>query len=98
MLTHIYKKAGVPLRDVKSVADEMEEEILKVVTEGELHGAVDEEEKEMIESVIELTDTRVEEIMTPRTDVEAISQTDDHDTILETIRYHFALIHHFCTQ
>lgn len=82
----IRRLAGVPIRDAKSHADELEQEILHAVTEGELHGAVDEEEKEMIESVIELTDTRVEEIMTPRTDIIALPKDSDLDTVLTTIR------------
>ncbi|MCH8966153.1 MAG: DUF21 domain-containing protein, partial [Planctomycetes bacterium] len=68
----VRRLTGVPIRDAQSYADELEQEILDVVSEGERHGAVDEEEKEMIESVIELTDTRVEEIMTPRTEILAI--------------------------
>ena len=82
----VRRLAGVPTRDAKSYADELEQEILDAVSEGERHGAVDEEEKEMIESVIELTDTRVEEIMTPRTEVVAIPKDADRDKVLETIR------------
>jgi CBS domain containing-hemolysin-like protein len=74
------------VRDAKSYADELEQQILEMVSEGELHGAVDEEEKEMIESVIELTDTRVEEIMTPRTDVVAIPRDASLDEVLGTVR------------
>ena len=43
----VRRLAGVPLRDEKSYADELEQEILKVVSEGELHGAVDEEENDL---------------------------------------------------
>ncbi|UCC30390.1 MAG: HlyC/CorC family transporter [Phycisphaerales bacterium] len=82
----VRRLSGVPVRDAKSFADELEQEILNAVSEGERHGAVDEEEKEMIESVIELTDTRVEEIMTPRTDVVAVRKDADLDTVLEAIR------------
>jgi putative hemolysin len=82
----VRRLAGVPHRDAQSFADELEQEILHAVSEGELHGAVDEEEKEMIESVIELTDTRVAEIMTPRTDVVALPKDADPTTVLETIR------------
>lgn len=82
----VRRLAGVPMRDAKSYADELEQEILDAVSEGERHGAVDEEEKEMIESVIELTDTHVEEIMTPRTDIVAIPKDCDLTTVLETIR------------
>ena len=82
----IRRLAGVPVRDARSYADELEQEILDVVSEGERHGAVDEEEKEMIESVIEFGDTRVEEIMTPRTEVEALPKEASLETVLETIR------------
>ena len=82
----VRRLAGAPVRDEKSFADELEQEILSVVSEGERHGAVDEEEKEMIESVIELGDTRVEEIMTPRTDVVAIPKDAVLDDVLDTVR------------
>jgi CBS domain containing-hemolysin-like protein len=82
----VRRLSGVPVRDAQSYADELEQEILNVVSEGERHGAVDEEEKEMIESVIEMTDTRVEEIMTPRTEVVALPKDADLDTVLQTIR------------
>lgn len=82
----IRRLAGAPIRDAKSHADELEQEILHAVSEGELHGAVDEEEKEMIESVIELSDTRVEEIMTPRTDIIALPKDADLDAVLATVR------------
>ena len=82
----VRRLAGVPVLDARSYAEELEREILHAVSEGELHGAVDEEEKEMIESVIELTDTDVEEIMTPRTDIVAIPKDIDLDGVLQTIR------------
>jgi CBS domain containing-hemolysin-like protein len=66
-------------------AERMEQEILDAVSEGELHGAVDEEQKEIIESVFELHDTHVSEIMTPRTDIVAISTDATLDRARETI-------------
>ena len=50
----------------------LEQEILDAVSEGEAHGAVDEEQADMIESVVELPDTDVEAIMTPRTEIVAV--------------------------
>jgi CBS domain containing-hemolysin-like protein len=82
----VRRLAGVPARDAKSFADELEQEILNAVSEGELHGAVGEEEKEMIESVIELGDKRAEEIMTPRTDIVAVPVTAERAAVLEIIR------------
>jgi CBS domain containing-hemolysin-like protein len=52
--------------------ERMEHEILEAVSEGEASGAVDEEQKEIIESVFELNETDVAAIMTPRTDINAV--------------------------
>lgn len=82
----VRRLAGVPVQDANSFADELEQEILAAVSEGERHGAVDEQEKEMIESVIELTDTRVEEIMTPRTEIIALAQGTPLEKVLSLIR------------
>jgi putative hemolysin len=84
--TILRRLAGAPVLDAQSAADELEQEILDVVSEGELHGAVDEEEKEMIESVIELGDTHVVEIMTPRTEIAALPAEADLPAVLDMIR------------
>lgn len=63
----------------------IEREILDAVSEGEAHGAVDEEQKEMIRSVIELHETTVSEIMTPRTDIIALSVDASPDEVRATI-------------
>jgi len=76
----IRRLAGVPDDDQVSQADRMEQEILEAVSEGQKHGAVDEEEKEMIESVIELADKHVGEIMTPRTEMVGV---DCHASLRE---------------
>lgn len=46
-----------------------EEDIKALVNVGETHGALEEEEKEMIHSIFEFGDTVVREVMTPRTDM-----------------------------
>ncbi len=66
-------------------AERMEQEILDAVSEGKLHGAVDEEQKEIIESVFELRDTHVSEIMTPRTEIVSLSADASYDQVRETI-------------
>lgn len=67
-------------------SERVEQEILDAVSEGEAHGAVDEEQKEMIESIFELDETAVNAIMTPRTDINAVpgdaSFDDARDVIL----------------
>lgn len=82
----VRRLSGVPVEDAQSYADQLERDILDAVSEGERHGAVDEQEKEMIESVIELADQRAEEIMTPRTEIVAIPRDADLQTVLATIR------------
>ncbi len=52
---------------------ELEQEIREVVTEGEREGLLEEDAREMIESVISLGDVQVVEIMTPRTDMISMS-------------------------
>ena len=70
----------LPVRRLSGVSDAAEthaehakQEILQVVSEGHAEGAVDDEEIQMIESVMELGDTRTAEIMTPRTDIFALA-------------------------
>ncbi len=50
-----------------------DEEVIELVAAGEAQGNVEEEERDMIEGVIEFADKVVREVMTPRTDIIAIS-------------------------
>ncbi len=50
-----------------------EEEFRTVMEVGHRHGVVGKSEKEMVVSILELTTTRVDEIMVPRTDIRALS-------------------------
>ncbi len=81
----VRRLCGVPVRDAQFYADELEQEILNVVSEGEKAGAVDEEEKEMIESVIELGDMTVDAIMTPRTDIVALPKEGNRDSVIDIV-------------
>jgi len=49
--------------------EQFSEEIMTIVTEGHRDGLLEDDAREMIESVIELSDVVVSEIMTPRTDM-----------------------------
>jgi len=60
-----------------TVADEIEDELLSAVSEGEREGTIGETEREMIEAVVELRTQTVEEIMTPRTEIDGFELTDD---------------------
>ena len=50
----------------------MEDEILSIVTEGQHDGLLEDDVREMIAGVIELDDTDVADIMTPRSEMDAI--------------------------
>jgi CBS domain containing-hemolysin-like protein len=52
--------------------ESLEEEILTIVTEGQREGLLEEEAREMIEGVIEMGDATAGDIMTPRTDMNAM--------------------------
>ena len=66
--------------------ERVEQEILDAVSEGEAAGAVDEGEKEMIESVLALNERAVSAIMTPRTDINAVPVTASFDDLRAMIQ------------
>jgi putative hemolysin len=55
--------------------EDLQQEIIAAVEEGAKEGVVDEQEREMIESVIEFRDTYVGEIMTPRPQIVGIEKS-----------------------
>jgi len=61
-----------------------EEEIREWIDVGEMEGAIEEEEKEMIYSVLRFNDTTAKEIMTPRPDVAVI---EDIVTLEEAVSH-----------
>ncbi len=65
-----------------------EEEVLAMVSMGEAHGEITSQERDRIESVLELSDTKVSEIMTPRTDIIAIEEKETVESAIEIFREH----------
>jgi CBS domain containing-hemolysin-like protein len=63
----------------------MEQEILDALSEGEKTGMVDEDQKEMIEAVVEFPTLTVEQIMTPRTEVEGIDVVSTLETVKDFV-------------
>ena len=62
-----------------------EEEIRLLVNVGQEEGLIEEEEKEMIDSIFEFDDTLAHEIMVPRIDITAIEVDDTLNEVLELI-------------
>ena len=81
----VRRLAGVTEATPDQEQEEKQEEILSLVEQGRMEGVVDAEEMEMIENVLELSETTAEEIMTPRTDIIAVNVNDDLQGILEII-------------
>jgi len=71
-LWQMFRRYGARLSGAPSEetpAEAIAEEILSAALEGEKEGALEQEQKEMIEGVIEFHDVPTTEVMTPRTDI-----------------------------
>lgn len=68
-------------QELVSELEAREAELLSLVEESEREGQLDETAREMIEAVVEFRTTTVEQIMTPRTEVEAFEYTDDLNAV-----------------
>jgi CBS domain containing-hemolysin-like protein len=65
--------------------ESFEEEIRTIVTEGHREGLLEEEAREMIESVIELGDVVVSHIMTPRTEMQMVQAEQAWEEIIDYV-------------
>ncbi len=62
-----------------------EEDIQSIIDEGEQEGVINRDEHAMIDAVLDLDDTRVREILVPRTDMVALEKDTPLGQVLETI-------------
>lgn len=62
-----------------------QEELKMLVEAGEEEGVIEEEEKEMIHSIFDFTDTVARQVMVPRTDMDAAPVTDSLEELLDVI-------------
>ncbi|MBQ0055414.1 MAG: HlyC/CorC family transporter [Synergistaceae bacterium] len=69
-LSLVEKISGKKLSSYSGLASR--EELEHIVTEGSESGVLDEDESEMIHSIIDFEETKVSEVMVPRVDMEAI--------------------------
>lgn len=67
-------------------AEELEQELMDVVEEGEREGQIDEVERDMIEAVVNFKSRTVEQIMTPRNEIEALKLTNNLGEITAFVR------------
>lgn len=73
-----------------------EEEIKAIISEGSDHGAIEEEEKEIIERVIHLGDRNITSLMTHRTDIVWFDVNEDKDSINDKIREYLHSVYPVC--
>jgi putative hemolysin len=71
------------LFNIKQTGDNLvtEEEIKAIITEGSEHGAIEEEEKDIIERVFHLGDRNITSLMTHRTDIVWVDVNDTIQTV-----------------
>lgn len=66
--------------------EQLADEIMAMVEEGEESGAIEQNEKELIENIFEFNSMTADDVMRHRTDMVALALDDDDKTILETIQ------------
>lgn len=71
---------------VKNKQQELSQEILSITEEGEREGVIDEQEGRMIEAVVNFKRRTVEQIMTPRSEIEALEYTNNLGQITAFVR------------
>lgn len=84
----VRRLAGVPENDPEVQQEEKQEEILSIVEQSQKEGIVDEDQVEMIENVLELSETTAGQIMTPRTDIIAVPVNASLQEVLQLISHH----------
>jgi putative hemolysin len=62
-----------------------EDEVKHLIREGRKSGVFESSEEDLIHSVFKFTDTMVREVMVPRTEITAVDNESDLDTILRTM-------------
>ena len=80
-LFRILRFTPVPSSDTTT-----EEDLKMMLISGELDGLLEEDEREMIDGVFEFGEKTVEEIMTPRTELEAYSNMLTQQELIDVIR------------
>jgi putative hemolysin len=67
-------------------SDEIKDEVLAVVEDAAQEGGIDATEQDMIEAVVHFRETTVAQIMTPRTEIEAMELTNDLGKVIAHVR------------
>lgn len=79
----VRRLVGAEARDAEQ---EAQAELMSVIDESRATGALSPDEHEMLEAVVRFRDRTVREIMTPRTDIEAMEYTDELGAITRRVK------------
>ena len=86
LLVNVLLLARKPLLRLLRREDEVsEDEIMAMVEEGEESGAIQSNEKELIENIFEFNNITAEDVMIHRTDMVTLALDEEEDVILDTI-------------
>lgn len=72
--------------DDRDEAEQIQEEILSVVDEAQEDGQFDQAERDMIEAVVRFRDKTAGQVMTPRTEIEAMELSNNLGVVTQTIK------------
>ena len=79
----LFRASGISDEQQEELEEEAaEDEIMSIVAEAEHEGHIDEDKRDMIEGVMELDDSDVGRVMTPRSRVDALDIDTDWDEML----------------
>lgn len=81
----IRRLSGVVELSEEESQEEKHDELLSAVEQSKVEGVVDEEELEMIENVLDFSETTAGEIITPRIELIALNVDSELQTVLDTI-------------
>jgi putative hemolysin len=88
MFDRLRRERPAPERSADEEEEDNNDDIQALIDVGEEEGILEEEESELIHSIIEFGDTRVNEVMTPRTEIVALPITatvrEVRDVIIES--------------
>ena len=70
----------------RNKGEELADEIMAMVEEGEESGAIEQNEKELIANIFEFNSMTADDVMRHRTDMVTLALDDDDQTILDTIQ------------
>jgi putative hemolysin len=68
-----------------TIENQAEEEIKSIVEDAEVSGQIEADEKELLHSVFEFTDTIAREVMTPRTDMDSLPASSEPEEVARVI-------------